>query len=119
MSKLRKNEKKKIEAALEALPECDRKFIAAFGALLDVFGDGAFRFRELPEPVQRMLQEANDDTRFNVIIECLGLLLDAPILDRIKRAYRKKIQSRRNVRQVRRAGSQDSRTHLHRRMRSK
>ena len=104
MSKSRKSDKKKIEAALAGLPESDRKFIAVFGALLDIFGERAFRFRELPEQIQQALQEMDDDTRFNVAIECLGLILKTPILDRIKRDLRKKAQSTKIGKQTRRTG---------------
>ena len=90
MAKRRSMSKKESSDAWNALPESDRRFFDAFIILLKAIGDDKLRYREVPMPLQRTLHKLDRNTVFSVIAECLYLLLDAPLLERVKQGHRER-----------------------------
>ena len=94
MAKRRGSEEKSLQWAWAALPQSDKWFLVALMVITEVVGDERLGYHELPTPLERTLQEADRDTRFSVIVECLYLLLEAPALERVKRAHRRRRDGR-------------------------
>ena len=80
----------KIEAAWHALPPSDKRFLSTLIVVYETVGDDTLRYRELPVDLQRRLNEVDRHTLLTVIVECLGLLLEPPALERIKRGHRER-----------------------------
>ena len=97
MAKRRGLDEQAFQSAWAALPQSDKRFLGALMVITEVIGDEKLGYHELPTRLERTLHEADRDTRFCVIVECLYLLLDAPALERVKRVHR----SRRDGRPVR------------------
>jgi len=90
MAKRRGSEEKGLQSAWAALPQSDKWFVVALMVITEVIGDERLGYHELPTRLERTLHEADRDTRFSVIVECLYLLLEAPGLERVKRAHRRR-----------------------------
>ncbi|MGD8452701.1 MAG: hypothetical protein PVJ57_12855 [Phycisphaerae bacterium] len=90
MAKTPKLDEEAFRAMWKALPLSDKRFIGALIALTEVIGDEGLRYHELPAHLERTLQEANRDTLFSIIAECLGLLLNAPAMERVKQCHRRR-----------------------------
>ncbi len=90
MAKRRSMGKKELANAWKALPESDRRFFSALIILLQALGDKRLRYREPPAPLRRTLHKLDRTALFSVIAECLYLLLDAPMLERVKKVHRQR-----------------------------
>ncbi len=86
MAKRRRIDQREFKALRKALPQSDKDFINGMLVILEAIVDETLRYEELPRPMERVLHAADRDTLFSVLTECLGLLLDAPVMERLKRA---------------------------------
>ena len=90
MAKRRSISQKELDSAWKGLPESDRRFFTALIVLMETIGDKELRYSEPPAPLQRTLCKLDHDALFSVIAECLYLLLDAPIFERVKQGHRER-----------------------------
>ncbi len=90
MAQPRNLDENEFEVAWKALPIRDRRFISALIVVADTVGDETLRYRELPTRLERTLQRADRDTLFSVIAECFYRLLDAPVMERVKRRHHRR-----------------------------
>jgi hypothetical protein len=87
MAKQRKQSEKESEASWKRLPESDQRFINALIVVSETIRTADLSYHLLPADVEDMLRTADRDRLFSIIVECLGRLLDAPALARIKRIH--------------------------------
>ena len=90
MAKRRRIGQKEIDAWWKDLPKSDQRFYGALMLLMDVIGDSRLRYREPSASRRRSLRKLDRNTLFSVIAECLHLLLDAPMLERVKHLHRRR-----------------------------
>lgn len=67
------------------LPESDRRFLVSMMQLADVLGDRELCFCEITPQVAYVLEQADRDTLFTIMTLCVGILTDAPVIERIAR----------------------------------
>ncbi len=89
MVKARAMDERELRVLWKRLPKSDRQFISALIVISEAIGDEALRYHELPARLGHVLREADRDTLFSLVAESLGLLLDAPAMERVKRARRR------------------------------
>ncbi len=89
MAKRRSIDVKEFKTLWMGLPQSDKDFINALIVLSKSVGDETLCYRELPTRLERVLHGVDRDTLFSVVAECLGLLLGAPAMERVKRARRR------------------------------
>ena len=106
MAKRRRSEEEDLQWVWETLPQSQKWFLVALMVVTEAVGDERLGYHKLPTRLERTLQEADRDTRFSVIVECLYLLLEAPAPERVKRAHRR----RRDGRPTHKQGSQGGRS---------
>ncbi|MCH7924696.1 MAG: hypothetical protein IIC51_04100 [Planctomycetes bacterium] len=90
MAKRRRIGQKEIDAWWKDLPKSNQRFYGALMLLMDVIGDKKLRYSEPSASRQRSLRKLDRNTLFSVIAECLHLLLDAPMLERVKQMHRER-----------------------------
>jgi hypothetical protein len=78
---------RQFDAAWKGLPLNDRRFIGALAGLIEAVDPAGPMYAVPPARIQRVLDDADRATLFGVMVECLGMLLDAPALARIKRTH--------------------------------
>ncbi len=84
------SKKERADARWTALPESDRRCICALEIISRVVRDKNIRYREPSASLQRSLRKLDRNTLLGVMAECLYLLLDAPVIERVKRANRER-----------------------------
>ena len=89
MAKRRPIDQRQFKALWKGLPQSDKDFIDGMTLILEAIVDETLRYHELPPPLERVLHGADRDTLFSVLAESLGLLLDAPVMQRLERARRR------------------------------
>ena len=82
--------KERADAWWKALPESDRRFYTGLIILIEAIGDKKLRYREPSASLQRSLRKLDRNTLYGVMAECLFLLLDAPVIERVNRANRER-----------------------------
>ena len=90
MPKRRRIGQKEVDAWWKDLPKSDQRFYGALMLLMDVIGDKKLRYCEPSASRQRSLRKLDRNTLFSVIAECLHLLLDAPMLEHVKKMHRER-----------------------------
>ncbi len=90
MAKRRRIGQKEIDAWWKDLPKSDQRFYGALILLMEFIGDNKLRYCEPSVSRQRSLRKLDRNTLFSVIAECLYLLLDAPMLERVKKVHRER-----------------------------
>lgn len=68
----------------KTLPRTDKRFIDTLVVLAQILEDDRLHYEPLPPDLERMLEEADRNVLFSVVAECLGYLLNASTMDRIK-----------------------------------
>ena len=71
----------------EGMPQSDRAFISTMLALTDLIGDDQLRFCEITRKAARALEGTDRDTLFTIMTLCVGILTDAPALERVARKH--------------------------------
>ncbi len=89
MAKRRPIDEKQPKTIWKGLPGSDQRFINSLIVVTETIGDEKMRYRELPTRLGRVLHKADRNTLFSVIVECVGLLLDAPAIQRVKQSHRR------------------------------
>ncbi len=87
MAKRRGNNQREWDAKWKALPQSDKRFINTLILIMETIGDKTLHYHELPTRLERTLRKADRDTLMSIIVECLGLLLKAPAMERIKQSH--------------------------------
>ncbi len=82
------SKKERDAAAWKALPESDRRCITALIIISRVLREQDIIYREPSASLRRSLRKLDRNTLYGVIAECLYALLDAPVIERIKKAHR-------------------------------
>ena len=90
MAKRRGMNEQEYEATWEALPQSDKRFINTLILIMETIGDKTLRYHELPTRLERVVREADRDTLMSIIVECVGLLLGAPAMERVKQSHRRR-----------------------------
>ena len=90
MAKRRIMGKKEFDSAWKAMAESDRRWISALILISEAIGDKKIRYRGPSASLRRSLRRLDRNTCYGVIAECLYLLLDAPVLERLKRLHRQR-----------------------------
>ena len=91
MAKRPEMTKREFKKRWKNLPEADRQFIRALTLVSDAVGDRQLLYHKLPPTTERWLRRADRDTLFSIVIECLGLLTDAPAMQRIRDTKRPRV----------------------------
>ena len=91
MAKRPEMTKREFKKRWKNLPEADRQFIRALTLVSDAVGDRQLLYHKLPLTTERWLRRVDRDTLFSIVIECLGLLTDAPAMRRIRDAKRPRV----------------------------
>ncbi|MGD8451607.1 MAG: hypothetical protein PVJ57_07285 [Phycisphaerae bacterium] len=78
-----------FQAMWKTLPLSDKRFLGALILITEAVGDEKLRYHELPARLEHTLREADRDTLFSLIAECLGHLLNAPAMERVRRCHRR------------------------------
>ncbi len=86
MAKRRSIDVKEFKTLWKALPQNDKDFINALIFISTTLGDEKLCCHELPKRIERVLHGVDRETLFSVVAECVGLLLSAPAMERVKRA---------------------------------
>jgi len=74
----------------KGLSESDRRFYMGLFILTEAVGDKKLRYPKLPTPLHGSLLELDRNTLYSVMAECLFLLVDAPVSERVKWANRER-----------------------------
>ncbi len=90
MAKRRSMGKKELADAWKALPESDRRFYSALIILIEAIGDKKLLYHEPSASLLRLLRKLDRNALYSVIAECLYLLLDARMLERVKQGHRER-----------------------------
>ena len=91
MAKRRRIGKKELaDAVWKALPDDQRQLFCTLIILIQALcNDWVFK-RELPAQLLKALQQLDPQTLYAVIAECLNLLIDVPVKERLKRVHRER-----------------------------
>ena len=90
MAKRRPIDEKQLKTIWKGLARSDQRFISTLIVVTETIGDEKLRYHELPTRLERVLHKADRNTLFSVIVECVGLLLDAPAIQRVKQSHRRR-----------------------------
>jgi hypothetical protein len=90
MAKRPKMTEEEFQARWRKLPEADRRFIGTLTLVNETLADGRLRYRSLPPLLERRLRQADRNTLFSIITECVGILTHAPAMQRIQRFHRRR-----------------------------
>ncbi len=90
MAKPRPIDEKELKTIWKGLPRSDKRFISTMIVVTATLGDEKLRYHALPTRLERVLHKADRNTLFSVIVECVGLLLDAPAMQRVKQSHRRR-----------------------------
>ncbi len=84
------SKKERADAAWKALPESDQRCICALEIISRVLREPDIRYREPSASLRRSLHKLDRNTLYGVMAECLYALLDAPVIERVKRVNRER-----------------------------
>ncbi|MCH7908652.1 MAG: hypothetical protein IIB38_03440 [Candidatus Hydrogenedentes bacterium] len=90
MAKRQRIDQKEFNARWKDMPKSDQRFFSALSLLIQVIGDKKLRYCEPSASRRRSLRRLDRNALLSVIVECLHLLLDAPMLDRVKQGHRER-----------------------------
>lgn len=79
-----------FKAQWRKLPKADRRFIEAVVLVNRAVSDERLCYHELSPQRERSLRQADRDTVFSILTECLGILTNAPAMQRIRKARRQR-----------------------------
>ncbi|MGD8454462.1 MAG: hypothetical protein PVJ57_21825 [Phycisphaerae bacterium] len=77
---------REFKARWRKLPEADRQFVEAIVLVNRAVSDERLCYHELSPQRERSLRQADRDTVFSILTECLGILTNAPAMQRVRKA---------------------------------
>ena len=90
MAKRSKMSEREFKTRWRELPEADRRFISTLALVNQAVDDGRLRYHELSPPMERNLRRADRNTLFSILTECLGILTNAPAMQRVRKVHQKR-----------------------------
>ena len=84
MAKRREMNEEEFQEHWKTMPDSDQHFLVAMDLVCSALNDRTLHYHKLPSRVDKLLQTADRDTLFSIASECIGRLLDAPAIQRIR-----------------------------------
>lgn len=90
MAKRPNMSEREFQARWQKLPKADRQFISALILVNEAVADGRLRYHELSPQSERRLRRADRDTLFSIVAECVGILTNAPAMQRVGQIHQQR-----------------------------